>query len=249
MMITQIFSISGMTCQKCVEKITSTLQAITGVSSVTVQLAEGTATLHTAAALDLTTVQKSLAAFPKYAVTNFTNTAAIALNDQVQSTNSKLETYKPLIIVFCYVTLVSTSFQIYHGSFQPHLLMNHLMGGFFIGLSFFKILSLKAFADSFFTYDPIAKKVSVYGLVYPFIELTLGLLFIANSYLLLANTLTIIILSATTVGVVKRLQSKNKIQCACLGTTFNLPLSYVTVFENVVMVVMAATNLMITLRI
>lgn len=238
-MITQKFSISGMTCQKCVEKITSSLKGIAGVTSVTVQLAEGTVTLEATTDLELTTVQESLAVYEKYVVTNFTG---LVSDPEVQTNTSKFIIYKPLIIIFFYVILVSTSFQIYHGSFQPHLFMNHLMGGFFIGLSFFKILSLKAFADSFSTYDPVAKRITGYGLGYPFIELALGLLFIANLYLLIANVITVVILSVTTIGVLKRLQSKNQIQCACLGTAFNLPLSYVTVFENAVMILMAATS-------
>ncbi len=240
------FSISGMTCQACVEKISNALKTIEGVSAVAVQLADGTAMLQTSAPLQLQDVQKSLANYPKYTVNKFANSADLPVTSKVQVEVSKLETYKPLIIVFCYVILASVAFQIYHGSFHAHLFMNHLMGGFFIGLSFFKILSLKAFGESFSSYDPIAIKVPGYGLAYPFIELGLGLLFIGNKYLLSANLVTIVILTATTVGVLKRLRSKTQIQCACLGTTFNLPLSYVTVFENVVMIVMAVTGILIS---
>ncbi len=125
------------------------------------------------------------------------------------------------------------------GFFDSHLFMNHLMAGFFIGLSFFKFLDLKAFAESFSSYDPIAQRWLNYGYIYPFIELTIGLMFIASLALPLANALTIFILSASTIGVYKRLQSKSAFQCACLGTTFNLPLSNVTIAENLMMILMA----------
>ncbi len=244
-MTANIFSISGMTCQACVEKISNALKAIEGVTKVTVNLADGTATLETSAPLQLLDIQKSLANYPKYTVAKFSSSKGLPVASKVQVEVSKLETYKPLIIVFCYAILVSVAFQIYYGSFHAHLFMNHLMAGFFIALSYFKILSLKAFGDSFSSYDPIAKKIPGYGLAYPFIELGLGLLFIANKYLLSANVVTIVILTATTFGVLKRLRSETQIQCACLGTTFNLPLSYVTVFENVIMIIMAVAGILI----
>ncbi len=237
------FAISGMTCQACVEKITIALKKIPGVTAVTVQLTDGSAIVQAASQVELASVKESLANYPKYNVSDFSKVANSVALSKTEVQTSKLETYKPLVIVFGYVFLVSAAFQIYHGSFHPHLFMNHIMGGFFIGLSFFKVLSLKAFADSFSSYDPIAKKVSGYGIIYPFIEIALGLMFIANMYLLAANIITIVILSATTFGVIKRLQSKTQIQCACLGTAFNLPLSFVTVAENGVMIAMAAVSL------
>jgi hypothetical protein len=119
------------------------------------------------------------------------------------------------------------------------------MAGFFLGLSFFKFLNLKAFSESFSSYDPIAQRFLNYGLVYPFIEFILGLMFISGKVLMIANAITIFILVVTTIGVVKKLQSKSQFQCACLGTTFSLPLSSVTVFENALMIMMAVYSLVI----
>lgn len=152
---------------------------------------------------------------------------------------SKFKTYRPLIIMFMYILLVCTSVQAYIGSFHAHLFMNHFMAGFFIGLSFFKFLDLKSFSEAFSNYDPIAKKFLSYGLVYPFIELGLGLLYVAGRGLFFANIVTIFVLSVTTIGVVKIINSKIKFQCACLGAGFNLPLSSVTVAENAAMILMA----------
>ena len=121
--------------------------------------------------------------------------------------------------------------------------MNHLMAGFFIGLSFFKFLDLKSFATAFANYDPIAKKWKPYGAIYPFVELTLGFLFIADKFLNFANVMTIVVLTATTIGVYNKIKSKSNFQCACLGAGFNLPLSNVTIFENLAMVAMASIGL------
>jgi hypothetical protein len=117
------------------------------------------------------------------------------------------------------------------------------MAGFFIGFSFFKFLDLKAFSDSFSSYDPIAQRFPKYGYIYPLIELLIGLLFITGKALIIANALTLIVLSITTYGVFKRLQTKSDFQCACLGTTFNLPLSNVTIAENIVMILMSMYGL------
>ena len=141
------------------------------------------------------------------------------------------------------------AYQVSLGSFNSHLFMNHIMAGFFIGLSFFKFLDLKAFAESFSSYDPIAQRWLSYGYIYPFIELILGLLFIAGKFLLIANSATVIVLTLTTYGVYKRLQSKSSFQCACLGTTFNLPLSNVTIAENLIMIVMSLYSINSLLRI
>lgn len=153
--------------------------------------------------------------------------------------------YKPLAVVFAFIVLVSIAYQSTLSAFDCHLFMNHLMAGFFIGLSFFKFLDLRAFAKSFSSYDPVARRWSLYGLIYPFIELALGLMFVAGVSLRAANFMTIVILSLTTVGVYKKLQSKTESTCACLGTAFNLPLSKVTIVENVGMILMAAYNLVI----
>ncbi len=236
------FLISGMTCQACVTKITSILKSIPQVNSVNVNLNDNSATIESDFSVSLETVKKSLAEFSKYSVASYTPQAKLAI-EKLTTESSKWTTYKPLIAVFTFVLLVSLAFQVFHGSFHLHLFMNHIMAGFFIGLSFFKFLNLKAFAESFSSYDPIAQRFLPYGFIYPFIELALGLLFIAGKGLLVANVITLLVLSITTVGVIIRLQSKGNFQCACLGAAFSLPLSAVTVFENIVMILMAVFSI------
>ena len=242
-MITNKFSIKGMTCQACVETVSAAIKSIPEVDSVNVNLSEGSATIQSATAISLETVKKSLAGSPKYSVANFSSELPKTIpKGTISDQPSKFKTYKPLILIFTFVLLVSLAYQVFNARFDAHLFMNHIMAGFFIGLSFFKFLDIKAFAESFSGYDPIAQRFLAYGFVYPFIELSIGLLFISGKFFLAANVFTILILSVTTVGVIKRLQSKTPFQCACLGTAFSLPLSNVTIFENAVMVLMAAFN-------
>ena len=118
-------------------------------------------------------------------------------------------------------------------------MMFDFMGLFFIVFSFFKMLDLKNFPTSFSMYDPLAKKIRFYGWIYPFIETLLGLLFLMRIKLLSAVVITIIILGITTVGVIKTLMNKKKIQCACLGTVLKLPMTEATLIENTLMLSMS----------
>ena len=125
------------------------------------------------------------------------------------------------------------------------LFMNHFMAGFFIVFSFFKFLNLRAFADSYAMYDIIAKKIPVYGYVYPFIELLLGIAFLTAFNPFLTNVATIIIMGISSIGVIESVLNKKKIQCACLGTVFNLPMSSITIVEDLLMVSMSLIMLII----
>jgi len=113
------------------------------------------------------------------------------------------------------------------------------MAGFFIAFSFFKFLNLSGFANSFAMYDIIAIKWKEFGYIYPFIELILGISYLLSSNLFTTNFITIIVLGTGTIGVVKSNLSQQKIKCACLGDIFNLPMSKVTIIENLTMIIMA----------
>lgn len=243
-MTMQTYKINGMTCASCVEKITQKISEIPGVAKVKVDLTSKKADIDSVEPVSLLQLRLALADLPKYSADYEDSTEGdSALTTDV--TSSFFKTYKPLIIVFSFILLVSLAYQISQPSFSRHLFMRHLMAGFFIGLSFFKFLDLKGFSLGFANYDPIAKTIRGYGRLYPFIELTLGLMFVAEIGLFAANLITITVLSVTTVGVVNKITAKNQIRCACLGAGFDLPLSWVTVAENVMMILMAIYSLFI----
>ena len=83
--------------------------------------------------------------------------------------------------------------------------MLDFMGLFYIIFSFFKILDIKGFSTSFKMYDPLAKKIIIYGYIYPFIEILLGLMFLNRIEVNIALLITIIILGITSVGVTQTL--------------------------------------------
>ncbi len=114
-------------------------------------------------------------------------------------------------------------------------------GGFFVVFSFFKLLDIQRFADAYGSCDIIAKRFPLYGYIYPFIELSLGLSYFMAFVRLTTNIANCAVMSLSTAGVIRSLLNETKIQCACLRTVFNLLLSSVTLIEDLFMVSMSVT--------
>ena len=121
--------------------------------------------------------------------------------------------------------------------------MRYFMAGFFLVFSFFKLLDVRAFANAYASYDLLAARWHGWGLVYPFVELALGMAYLANYNPVLTNWATVVVMGFSAIGVIRAVTHKTKIQCACLGTVFKLPMSTVTIVEDVGMVLMAAVML------
>lgn len=165
-----------------------------------------------------------------------------------------LKTLLPLIIIFGLLSLASLV-QVFiirktENDIDPlrtsialkeavRIFMSSFMGGFFLVFGGFKLLDVKGFAHGFQTYDILEKRVPSYGLVYPFIELGLGFLFLLQEVTMLATLIALVISSVGMIGVGIKLRKKEVIQCVCLGTIFDLPLTNVTLFENLLMAAMA----------
>jgi hypothetical protein len=88
-------------------------------------------------------------------------------------------------------------------------------------------------------YDPLAKRLPIYGWAYPFIETALGLMFLMRFEVGIALISTLVVLGITTIGVTQTLIDKKSIRCACLGTALKLPMTEATLIENTVMIAMA----------
>ncbi|MGN6543853.1 MAG: heavy-metal-associated domain-containing protein [Aureliella sp.] len=161
----------------------------------------------------------------------------------------RLSTYRPLLLVVAYIVGLTLYTQYVSGQFHWHEAMRLFMGYFFLAFAFFKLLDVSKFADAFATYDVVAKRSRLYGLTYPWLEAALGIAFLFNVLPLLTSSVTFLIMTVGLVGVVGAVRKKQTIQCACLGTAFNLPMSVVTVIENSVMALMAAVGIWQILRV
>jgi len=148
-------------------------------------------------------------------------------------------TYYPLILVVSFIVGIVALAEVRAGSFDWMRAMGNFMGGFFLAFSFFKLLDVRAFADAYAGYDIVARRSRAYALAYPFIELALGIAFIAGAWPLATNIVTLVVMTVSSIGVIESLLNKRKIRCACLGSVFNLPMSTVTLVEDGAMVVMS----------
>ena len=224
------FQISGMTCNGCKSSVEEKLSSLDGVDDVQVDLTKGEAVIQSKKPISLSLIRNSLP--PKY---NIKTTVSSQDNEIIKA--SKLKQLKPLFIILAYISI--TSLLLNFKNWNSTNAMLDFMGLFYIIFSFFKILDIKGFSISFRMYDPLAKKVPLYGIIYPFIEILLGIMFLTRIEVELAIILTIIVLGITTVGVTQTLLNKKSISCACLGTTLKLPMTEATFIENALMIIMA----------
>lgn len=163
-----------------------------------------------------------------------------------QSGGEPRTSYYPLVLILLYLLGAVGLAEVAAGGFDAMRAMRHFMAGFFLVFSFFKLLDVPAFALSYSSYDIVARRWLGYGYVYPFLELALGAAYLADFRPVLTNAATLVVMGVSTVGVVQSLLARRKIRCACLGAVFNLPMSYITLTEDLLMVGMAAAMLALT---
>lgn len=226
------YTINGMTCEGCVAKVTYLLEQHSNISLAEIELKNNTATLTVEKEIEIDELRRLFEAHPKYTIT-FSNTSEDKQNKRV------FTTYKPLLLIFLFIAATTAIVSIDNGKIDVMLWMQYFMAGFFIVFSFFKFLNLTGFAESYAMYDVLAKRVKVYGLVYPFIELALGVAYLTDFEPTVTYIATICIMGFSSIGVIQSVLDKKKIRCACLGAVFNLPMSMVTIIENLTMVLMA----------
>lgn len=143
----------------------------------------------------------------------------------------------PLYGVFAIIILLSLVRQFANG-LDLMVLMMDFMGIFFVVFGLFKLYDLKGFVSGFQTYDIVAQKIPQYGYAYPFIEICLGVAYLAGFMFFWQNIAAITLALIGLYSAYVALKNEEEIQCVCLGTFFNLPMTYITLLENGVMFVM-----------
>lgn len=233
--MTHTYNLTGMTCGSCEAKVKSALLMVENISNVEVSKDTNTATITMDKHISLSNLQTALGGKEsKYQI------SAIQHSETVEQTKSWLETYKPILLIFAYLTGITLLVQLKNETFDPMEAMRYFMAGFFLVFSFFKLLNLKGFAESYIMYDVLAKKIPIWAYIYVFVELGLGIAYLINFNPIITNSIAFVVMSISIVGVLQSVLNKQKIQCACLGAVFNLPMSSVTIIEDALMIVMSA---------
>ena len=254
-MTTATYSLTGLHCGACVKRVTEALQPL--ADNVTVTLSPMQATLAEPSA-SLAQLQAAVAQAGNYTLepsitaisevktaVSATEYAQAAINNianlQPESdAKSWLATYYPLLLIISFILGGSLLLQVGLHTVTVGETMRYFMAGFFLVFAFFKLLDIRAFADAYAGYDLLAARWHGWGMLYPFVELALGMAYLANYNPVLIHWATIIVMGFSAIGVIRAVANKTQIQCACLGTVFKLPMSTVTIIEDVGMVCMAA---------
>ena len=232
------YAVSGMTCGGCVGRVKATLNKYAESVEVTLQPPQA---LLNNPRIALDALNNALSKIGHYALseTESSQPASVNKTNDIVDNSSRLATYKPLLLIFAYILLVALAVEYTQGDFELHRFMPNFMAGFFLVFSFFKLLNLHGFADSYAMYDLLAMRFKPYGYLYAFIELGLGISYLVAWQPTLTNWLTLIVMAFSSLGVIRALANKQKIRCACLGAVFNLPMSTVTIIEDLLMALMA----------
>ncbi len=239
--MTQTYSLSGMTCGSCVAKVKDALLKLGDVAAADVRRDPQQVTLDLQRPIPTSRLQAAVAAAGPYALREASGTSP----DNVSAVPAiDTASYYPLALLFAYIAGTALLVQGGRGGFDGWRWMEHFMAGFFLVFSFFKLLRLRAFAEGYRMYDAVAGSWPAWGFIYPFVELLLGVAFLTGFQPLLTNGVTLLVMGVSTIGVVRRLRAKQPVQCACLGTVIQLPLSTVTLAEDLLMVAMSAAMLL-----
>jgi cation transport ATPase len=260
--MTTTYPLTGLHCKACVGRVTQALQPL--ADEVNVTLSPMQVTLSNPHA-DFAQLQAAVAQSGAYdllpnrplAQQNTAQAATEIIADE--SPKGWLATYYPLLLIVAFILGGSLLVQVgqhaaamgepmgsaMHASMGSSAVtagetMRYFMAGFFIVFAFFKLLDVRAFADAYAGYDLLAARWHGWGMLYPFVELALGMAYLANYKPVFTSWATIVVMGFSAIGVIRAVTNKTKIQCACLGTVFQLPMSTVTIMEDVGMVLMAA---------
>ncbi|MDB5965189.1 MAG: Heavy metal transport/detoxification protein [Polaromonas sp.] len=251
-MSTRTYPLSGLHCNACVGRVTKKLEPLAAGVQVTLQPMQVVLTEPRA---DFDTLKTAVAGAGNYALLPAQAPAPApdlpAAREPMSRAQDErgagwLATYRPLLLILGYLLGASVLLQYGHGGTTSVGLedtMRYFMAGFFLVFSFFKLLDIRAFADAYAGYDLLARRWHGWGRVYPFVELALGIAYLTHADPVITHGVTIAVMGFSAIGVIQAVSNRRRITCACLGTVFQLPMSTVTIVEDLGMVAMAVAML------
>lgn len=243
--MTHTYELTGMHCQNCVDKVTGALRRVDGVASAAVSLHPPQARVEMEAHVPTDALDRAVSSVGEYHLREAISTPDAHSIPADSAKPEAKESLYPLFLIVAYIVGVVAIAAVVADSWSPHFLMRAFMGGFFVVFSFFKLLDLRGFADAYQSYDVLARRWPAWGMIYPFVELALGAAYLLNLNPVAVNLATLVVMLLGALGVLRALLDKRSIRCACLGTVLNLPMTTVTLVEDLGMAAMAAIMLAI----
>jgi glutaredoxin len=149
--------------------------------------------------------------------------------------------YRPVIALFAMtaVTAVALSYSVF-GQLLTGRALEWFISISMVVLALLKLQNVETFSSMFLNYDLLARRWVPYGYVYPYAEGLAGVLMTAGALSWLSVPIALFIGTIGAVSVVKAVYvDKRSIRCACVGGSSNVPLGFVSLTENLMMIGMA----------
>jgi len=158
-------------------------------------------------------------------------------------------TYKPVLAIFAVGFLLATAVGVLtNWSMGYGMILPHFISITMVLLALMKLRDVEGFSTMFLNYDVLAKRWVPYGYIYPYAELTAGLLMFAGIQSVVSIPLALFIGGIGAWSVFKAVYiEKRELKCACVGGDTNVSLGFVSLTENVMMVGMAIWMLVMTI--
>jgi glutaredoxin len=153
----------------------------------------------------------------------------------------KATSYRPIVVLFTLTALaaVAATFAATGGLLTPRTVQWFIAFSMVV-LAMLKLQNVEAFSAMFLNYDLLARRWVPYSYVYPYAEALAGLLMIAGALTWLSVPVALFIGTVGAASVFKAVYvEKRDLKCACVGGSSNVPLGFVSLTENLMMIGMA----------
>ena len=152
-----------------------------------------------------------------------------------------LQSFILLSLIFFSIFIITYLYTNYNHPqhYSKRLLLRNYMGFIFIIFGILKLYDLNKFVHIFSKYDIVSNKYKIYSYFYPFIEIIIGILFLKNIKIHITVFITILLMLISIISVLFSLFKGLNLRCGCLGSFFHIPLSYTTLSENIIMLIMS----------
>ncbi|WP_370170490.1 MauE/DoxX family redox-associated membrane protein [Sphingobium abikonense] len=149
--------------------------------------------------------------------------------------------YVPVLAVFAIAGLLALAVSWLTGlPFLSLVAVERFIAIAMVLLAMLKLQDVDRFSTMFLNYDLLARRLPPYGLLYPFLELGAGLLMLTHVLDWLSIPVALFIGSIGAASVFKAVYlDKRELKCACVGGSSNVPLGFVSLTENLMMMAMA----------
>jgi glutaredoxin len=149
--------------------------------------------------------------------------------------------YRPVIALFAMTALMAAAASYgVSGDLSTVRTVEWFIGFSMVVLALLKLQNVESFATMFLNYDLLAKRWVPYSYIYPFAEGFAGVLMVAGALNWLSVPIALFIGTVGAVSVFKAVYiDRRELKCACVGGSSNVPLGFVSLTENIMMIAMA----------